>query len=40
MDAAMKACKGEEVESTILVDYELITPDLSQKYQELWESVS
>ena len=39
MDAAMKAVKGEEVEKTILVDYELITPDLSQKYQDLWASI-
>ncbi|MGN1008278.1 MAG: hypothetical protein ACI4PV_04975, partial [Butyricicoccus sp.] len=39
MDAAMKAVKGEEVEKTILVDYELITPDLSQKYPDLWASI-
>ncbi len=39
MDAAMKAVKGEKVEPMILVDYELITPDLSQKYQDLWANI-
>lgn len=39
MDAAMKACKGESVEKDNLIDYELITPDLSAKYQELWASI-
>jgi inositol transport system substrate-binding protein len=40
MDAAMKAIKGEEVEKMNLIDYELITPDLSQKYQDLWANIT
>ncbi|MGE4354317.1 MAG: substrate-binding domain-containing protein [Oscillospiraceae bacterium] len=40
MDAAMAACKGESVEKQNLIDYELITPDLSAKYQELWANIT
>lgn len=39
MDAAMAACRGESVEKEILIDYELITPDLVEKYEELWANV-
>ena len=40
MDAAMAACRGKAVEGMILVDYELITPDLSAKYQDLWSNIT
>ncbi|HBR01007.1 MAG TPA: hypothetical protein DD738_00145 [Ruminiclostridium sp.] len=36
LGAAVSLLKGESVEKEILIDYELVTPDLTSKYLEIW----